>query len=174
VALFVIPVDPARRVFTMDWNTARDLPWGILILFGGGLSLAAAMEANGVSSFLGAQAGVVGGLPPLIVVVSVALVVVLLTELTSNTATTATLAPILAGVAPAIGIHPYLVLVPVAMAASAAFMLPVATPPNAIVFASERITIPQMARAGVWMNLVGIILITATAMLVVPTVLGIP
>lgn len=174
VALFVIPVDPARRVFTMDWNTARDLPWGILILFGGGLSLAAAVEANGVSSFLGAQAGVVAGLSPLIVVASVALVVVLLTELTSNTATTATLAPILAGVAPAIGIHPYLVLVPVAMAASAAFMLPVATPPNAIVFASERITIPQMARAGVWMNLVGLILITATAMVVVPAVLGIP
>lgn len=174
VALFVIPVDPARRIFTMDWNTARRLPWGILILFGGGLSLAAAVETNEVSSFLGAQAGVMAGLSPLLVVGSVAVVVVLLTELTSNTATTATLAPILAGVAPAIGVHPYLVLVPVAMAASAAFMLPVATPPNAIVFASERITIPQMARAGVWMNLAGIILITTAAMLLVPAVLGIP
>lgn len=173
VALFVIPVDPARRIFTMDWNTARRLPWGILILFGGGLSLAAAIEVNGVGSFLGAQAAAVAGLPPLIVVGSVALVVVLLTELTSNTATTATLAPILAGMAPAVGVHPYLVLIPVAMAASAAFMLPVATPPNAIVFASERITIAQMARAGIWLNLVGVILITVTAMLLVPAVLGV-
>jgi solute carrier family 13 (sodium-dependent dicarboxylate transporter), member 2/3/5 len=172
LVLFVVPVDVRERVFAMDWETARRLPWGILILFGGGLSLAAAVQANGVSEFLGHQASRAGTLPTLLVVASVATVVIFLTELTSNTATTAALVPVLAAVAPGIGVDAYLLIVPVALAASAAFMMPVATPPNAIVFGSGQLSIPQMARAGIWMNLLSIVLVTATAMLLVPVVLG--
>ena len=120
----------------MDWETGVRLPWGVLILFGGGLSLAAAIRSNGVGEFLGAQVGALGSVPAPVVVVAAVALVIFLTELTSNTATTATLLPILAGLAPALGMPPLLLLVPVAIAASCAFMLPVATPPNVIVFAS--------------------------------------
>jgi solute carrier family 13 (sodium-dependent dicarboxylate transporter), member 2/3/5 len=172
VALFVIPVRPSERTFVMNWDTARQLPWGILLLFGGGLSLAAAIDETGVSAFLGHQAAVVGPLPILLLVGLVATGVIFLTELTSNTATTAALVPILAAIAPSLGVDPFQVIVSVALAASAAFMMPVATPPNAIVFGSGHITMPQMIRAGFWMNLISIALVTATVVLLVPVVLG--
>jgi solute carrier family 13 (sodium-dependent dicarboxylate transporter), member 2/3/5 len=173
IALFVIPAEPRTRVFTMDWETARRIPWGILLLFGGGLSLAAALDANGVAAYLGSQAEGLAGLPTVVVVFAVATVVVWMTELTSNTATTATLAPIMAGIAVGIGIDPILLVVPVALAASAAFMMPVATPPNAIVFGSGRIEMPDMIRAGIWMNLVSMVLVTVTVMVMAPLVFGI-
>jgi len=158
--LFVIPVDVRSRTFTMNWDTARRLPWGILILFGGGLSLAAAVEANGVAEFIGSLTGGLRGVPPLLLAVAVVTVIIFLTELTSNTATTATLVPILAALAPGLGVHPYLLIVPAAIAASCAFMMPVATPPNAIVFGTGHVTIPQMCRAGLWLNLIGIVIVT--------------
>lgn len=145
----------------MDWETAERLPWGVLILFGGGLSLAAAVQANGVAEFLGAQASVLQGMPMVVLVLCVTTGVIFLTELTSNTATTATLVPILAGLAGGLAVPPEALIIPATLAASCAFMLPVGTPPNAIVFASGYVTIPQMARAGVWLNLIGIVLITA-------------
>lgn len=174
LALFVIPVRPRERTFVLDWDTARELPWGILLLFGGGLSLATAIDETGVSAFLGHQAAAIGPLPALLLVAAVAAGVIFLTELTSNTATTAALVPILAGIAPGFGVDPMLLIVPVALAASAAFMMPVATPPNAIVFASGHVTMPQMIRAGFWMNLISIVLVTATAMVLVPLVLPAP
>jgi sodium-dependent dicarboxylate transporter 2/3/5 len=164
--LFVIPVREAaiasasRRVFVMDWPTAEKLPWGVLMLFGGGLSLAAAVQANGVAEFIGAQAGVLGGMPTIVVVLALTAGVIFLTELTSNAATVATLVPILAGLATGIGVPPEALLVPATIAASCAFMLPAATPPNAIVFGSGHLTIPQMARAGFWLNVAGIAIIT--------------
>jgi sodium-dependent dicarboxylate transporter 2/3/5 len=173
LVLFVIPVDLSKPTFTMDWPTARRLPWGILILFGGGLSLAAAVTRHGVADFLGEQTRVLAATPELLVVVAVAAGVIFLTELTSNTATTAALLPILAGVAPALGLHPITLLVPAAIAASCAFMMPVATPPNAIVFGSGHVTIPQMCRAGLWLNLIGIALVTALTYAVALPVLGI-
>jgi sodium-dependent dicarboxylate transporter 2/3/5 len=160
LSLFVIPVDLRRRVFVMDWETAVRLPWGLLILFGGGLSLAAAIQANGVGEFLGSQVAGLAGLPSVILVLSVAALMIFLTELTSNTATTATLVPILGALAPALQVDPFLLIVPAAIAASCAFMLPVATPPNAVVFGSGLVSIPQMCRAGLWLNLLGIVLIT--------------
>ncbi|MFQ5701790.1 MAG: SLC13 family permease [Acidobacteriota bacterium] len=163
LALFVIPVDARRRVFVMDWRTVTALPWGILVLFGGGLSLAAAIGANGVGEWIGRRVGALAGLPPLVLVTLVVTLVIFLTELTSNTASTATLVPILAALAPGLGISPFLMIVPATIAASCAFMLPVATPPNAVVFSSGRIRIGQMSRAGLWLNFVGIILITALA-----------
>ncbi len=160
VALFVIPVRPRRREFAMDWATAAQLPWGILILFGGGLSLARALEMNGVGVFLGSQVEALADAPEVALTLSVVALVILLTELTSNTATTATLVPILAGFAPALGVHAYALIFPAAFAASCAFMMPVATPPNAIVFASGHVNIRHMAGPGLVLNLIGIALIT--------------
>lgn len=167
--LFVLPSGDPERSRVMTWSTASHMPWGVLILFGGGLSLARAVDVNGVDDFIGAQVGGLAGIPEWLVVVLIVALIIFLTELTSNTATTATLIPILAGIAPALGITPYLLIVPAAIAASCAFMMPVATPPNAIVFSSGYVTIPQMARAGIWLNILGIILISVLAYaLIVP------
>jgi sodium-dependent dicarboxylate transporter 2/3/5 len=173
LALFVIPVDRRERVFVMDWGTAAKLPWGVLLLFGGGLSLAAAIRANGVGEFIANQVGAFAGLPSVVLVVLVVTLLIFLTELTSNTATTATLVPILASLAPGMGHDPFVLIVPAAIAASCAFMLPVATPPNAIVFGSGHVTVPQMARAGFWLNVIGIALITALTYAVAMPLLGI-
>ncbi len=172
LALFVAPSGDAQRGFVLDWETAVKLPWGILILFGGGLSLAAAIHANGVGELLGAQVAALAGMPSVVLVVGVVALVIFLTELTSNTATTATLVPLLASLAPGLGVDPLLLAVPAAIAASCAFMLPVATPPNAIVFGSGLVTIPEMSRAGFWINLIGIALITALAYAVVMPLLA--
>ena len=165
--LFVLPVDFRRHRFALDWSMAARLPWGILVLFGGGLSLAAAVSRTGVADFIGNLVGGLPRLPSVVLVLIVAALVIFLTELTSNTATTATLLPILAALAPGLGVHPNLLIFPAALAASCAFMMPVATPPNAIVFSSGRITIPQMCRAGIWLNLIGIVLVTLITMLIV-------
>jgi sodium-dependent dicarboxylate transporter 2/3/5 len=159
--LFVLPVDRRAGTFALDWQAAERLPFGVLLLFGGGLSLASAIEANGVGELLGAQVAAFAGLPSLVVVLVVTAGVIFLTELTSNTATAATLVPILGALAPGLGLDPLLLVVPAAIAASCAFMLPVATPPNAIVFGSGHVGIAEMSRAGLWLNLVGIALITA-------------
>ena len=174
LALFLIPVDVNRGAFAMNWNTAVKLPWGILILFGGGLSLAAAVQTNGVADFLGAQVASFTGWPTLLIVLIVATFVIFLTELTSNTATTATLVPILAAIAPGLGVDPYLLIIPATIAASCAFMMPVATPPNAIVFAAGHVTIPQMCKAGVWLNILGIIVITLLALVIIKPLLDTP
>ena len=173
LSLFVIPVDVRKRVFTMNWETAVKLPWGLLVLFGGGLSLAAALKDNGVGEWIGNQMGAFAGLPSVVLVLGVVAVVIFLTELTSNTATTATLVPILAGLAPGLGLDPMLLIVPAAIAASCAFMLPVATPPNAIVFGSGHVTIPEMSRTGLWLNLTGILLITGLTYVVAMPLLGV-
>lgn len=185
LALFVIPVkaadlgsaaaagsagqprSPTGRQFAMDWPTAEKLPWGILILFGGGLSLAAAVQGNGVAEFIGAQTGFLSGMPTVVLVLAVTTGVIFLTELTSNTATTATLVAILAGLSTGLAVTPEMLIIPATIAASCAFMMPVATPPNAIVFGSGYVTIPQMAKAGFWLNLIGIAIITTVVYLAV-------
>jgi sodium-dependent dicarboxylate transporter 2/3/5 len=158
--LFVAPVDRRAGVFALDWPTAVRLPWGILVLFGGGLSLAAAIQANGVAELIGGQVVGLAGIPTVVVVLCIATTIVFLTELTSNTATTATMIPVLAALAPGLGAPPLLLLVPVALSASCAFMLPVATPPNAIAFGSGFVGIRDMSRAGFWLNWIGVALIT--------------
>lgn len=163
LTLFVVPVEAHSRTFTMNWATAATLPWGILILFGGGLSLAAAIESNGVAEFIGAQMHGFAGISPLIVIIVVATAVIFFSEIASNTATATTLVPILAAMAPALGVHPYLLIIPAGIAASCAFMMPVGTPPNAIVFGTGYVTMPQMIKAGLWLNLIGIVLITLLA-----------
>jgi sodium-dependent dicarboxylate transporter 2/3/5 len=167
LVLFVLPAgrDPGEgaRRFVLDWPTAMRLPWGILVLFGGGLSLAAAIRATGVGELLASRVRGLEGVPAWAVIVVVVAGIVFLTELTSNTATTATLVPLLAAIAPGLGIDPLQLVVPAALAASCAFMLPVATPPNAIVFGSGWLSVADMSRAGFWLNWIAIVLITLAA-----------
>jgi solute carrier family 13 (sodium-dependent dicarboxylate transporter), member 2/3/5 len=158
--LFVLPVEPRSGTFALSWSRARELPWGVLLLFGGGLSLARAMETSGLAAWLGTAVSGLAHFPLLLLVAMVALLFVFLTELTSNTATAAMAMPILAGVGLAIGVDPILLMATAALSASMAFMLPVATPPNAMVFASDELTIPRMARAGFLLNLLAIVLIS--------------
>jgi sodium-dependent dicarboxylate transporter 2/3/5 len=173
LTLFVTPVHLGKREFLMDWSTAVKLPWGLLILFGGGLSLAATLDQSGFSAFLGSQAAILSALPLLAIIAIVTGMMIFLTELTSNTATTATLVPVLYAVAVGLDIDPLLIIVPAGIAASCAFMLPVATPPNAIVFGSGHVSIPQMSRAGFWLNLIAILLIPLMAWAVIMPALGV-
>jgi len=160
--LFVLPAGTENRALLV-WNDAEGVPWGVLILFGGGLSLASAISDTGLAKWIGQSVNVLSGWPiPVVLICTVALIV-FLTEITSNTATTAAFLPILGAVALGFGENPFLLTIPAALGASCAFMLPVATPPNAIVYGSGVLTIPQMSRVGVWVNLLFIVLITAVA-----------
>jgi solute carrier family 13 (sodium-dependent dicarboxylate transporter), member 2/3/5 len=159
--LFVVPVDPFKGIRAMDWATAVKLPWGVLMLFGGGLTLAAAIEANGVSGFIGNASRGLAGLPPILLLLAITAMTVFLSELTSNTAQVATMLPVLAAMAPALGMKPYVLIVACTLGASSAYMMPVGTPPNAIVFGTGLVRMPQMMKAGIWLNLAGILVITA-------------
>ncbi len=167
VVLFAVPSGDPRHARVLDWDAAARLPWGILLLFGGGLALAEAVTDTGVDGWIGAGAHRLHGFPTLIVMLVVVSTIVFLTEFTSNTATTAAALPVLAAVAVAAGVEPLLLLVPAAIAASCAFMMPVATPPNAIVFGSGRIGIAEMVRAGMVMNVVSVLVVTLTGWLLV-------
>jgi sodium-dependent dicarboxylate transporter 2/3/5 len=145
--LFAWPVDARRRVFALDWRSAAGLPWGVLLLFGGGLSMAAAIEANGVTRMLAAAARSAGEVPELAAIAGIVGASVFLSEVTSNTAQVAATTPVLAAIAPALGVDALHLVVASALGASCAFMMPVGTPPNAIVFGTGRLTIWQMCRA---------------------------
>lgn len=176
VLLFVIPRGKNGKDNSttplLTWEQAVRLPWGVLLLFGGGLSLAAAVSDSGLALWLGQQLQPLGALGILPLVLGATLLVIFLTEMTSNTATTATLLPVVAALAAALALAPLTLAVPVALAASCAFMLPVATPPNAIVFASGMVSIPQMVRAGLLLNLCGAVLVLLVALYWAPLVLG--
>jgi len=168
--LFVIPSKRGFATRLMEWEDVARLPWGVLILFGGGLALAAQVSSSGLAVWLGESLLPVANLGTLVLIVAAAGLVVFLTELTSNLATTATFLPVIAAIAAQSGIEPLILCVPVTLAASCAFMLPVATPPNAIVFSSGVLTIPEMVRAGFVMNLVALMVLTLLATLAVPLV----
>ena len=166
--LFCIPANRDRRLIT--WEEALKMPWGIIILFGGGMALAAAFESSGLAVWLGNGMTLLQFLPLLFLVALIIASVNFITEMTSNLATTAMLLPILAPVAISLELHPYILLVATTVAASCAFMLPVATPPNAVVFGSGYLRIPDMVRAGIWMNIISIVLLTAFVYLLLPLV----
>ena len=157
LALFLIPAS-GRRGALMDWKAAERMPWGVLLLFGGGLSLAGAVSSTGLAEWVGAAMTGLGW-STLVMVATITVVVVILTEFTSNTATAATFLPLTASIALGLGENPLLLALPAALAASAGFMMPAGTPPNAIVFGSGYVTVPQMARAGVWINILFIVCI---------------
>ncbi|WP_035763294.1 DASS family sodium-coupled anion symporter [Arthrobacter sp. H20] len=172
IALFLIPADKQGNM-TLVWKDAEEgLPWGVLLLFGGGLSLAGAVARTGLDAWFGEQVSGLGALPIVLLLAVVVTIVLLLTEITSNTATAATFIPILGGVAVGIGIDPQTLLIPAALAATCAFMLPVGTPPNAIVYATGNVKISEMVRGGIVLNIVGIILITMFTVLIGPFALG--
>ena len=159
--LFLIPAKnskPGERL--MGAEVLPKLPWNVVLLIGGGFALAAAFQETGLAQLIGGQLDAVAALPTFALILCVCLALTFLTELTSNTATTEMILPILASVAVVTGIHPLLLMVPATMSASCAFMMPVATPPNAIVFGSDRLTIAEMARAGIFLNLLGALVIS--------------
>jgi len=159
VSFFIIPSGKKDGSRLLTWARAVSLPWGVLLLFGGGLSLAAAISKSGLADIIGSSLSNLEGFPALTLISAVTILIVFLTEITSNTATTAVFLPIVTTVALSMGIAPVEVIIPVTLAASCAFMMPVATPPNAIVFASDRLTVAQMAKAGAILNLTAIVVI---------------
>ncbi|MFQ5600645.1 MAG: SLC13 family permease, partial [Candidatus Krumholzibacteriia bacterium] len=173
--LFLVPArsPEARGGAVMPANIFSRLPWDIVLLFGGGFALAAGFQNSGLSELAGRLFSGLVGVPAILVVVAVCTMLTFLTEFTSNTATTQLLLPILASVAVAMQINPLLLMVPAALSASCAFMMPVATPPNAIVFGSGRLRIADMVRAGFWINLLGIVLITLVFYVLGTSVFGI-
>ncbi|NVJ60262.1 MAG: SLC13/DASS family transporter [Gammaproteobacteria bacterium] len=162
VAMFMIPNGKGERL--LDWETANKIPWGVLILFGGGICIAQAFQQSGLSQLAGSKLTVLTELPMWLVLPLLCLVVTFITEVTSNTATTTLLMPILAAAGLAAGIDPAILMVPAAMSASCAFMLPVATAPNAVVFGSEKLTVKTMARKGFVLNLIGVVVISSCAL----------
>ncbi|MEM6899278.1 MAG: SLC13 family permease [Pseudomonadota bacterium] len=172
VVMFLVPAGGAAKRMLLTWEEAVKLPWGVLILFGGGISLGNAIRLTGLSAWIGEQLGALSAVPPIVFVAAVVLLVIFLTELTSNVATMTTLAPILGALAAAVGTSPESLLGPAAVAASCAFMLPVATAPNAIIYATDQIRVPEMMRAGLRVNLIGAAIITAVGYFIAPMVLG--
>jgi sodium-dependent dicarboxylate transporter 2/3/5 len=163
VALFLIPNGEGDRL--LDWETANRIPWGMLILFGAGISIASAFINSGLSSTIGAQLEQLSTLPLLLMIATICFAVTFLTEITSNTATTTLLMPILAAAALGAGTDPKLFMIPAALSASCAFMLPVATPPNVITFSTGRFSVRTMAQEGFAVNLMGVVVISTLSYL---------
>ncbi len=173
ILLFLLPSKNYKDTFLLDWNTAVKLPWGILLLFGGGLAVAAGFTQSGLSEWIGNQLTALQGIHIFIVLLVVAGLVIFLTEITSNTATANMMYPIMAALALALGVHPFVVMIAAGVASSCAFMLPVATPPNAVVFGSGYLRIPDMVKAGVALNIIGSILVTVAIYFLLPILWGI-
>jgi len=168
ITLFLVPSGDKDDPLLLRWKYAEKLPWGVLVLLGGGLALANAVTRTGLAEWLGNGLHAANALPLAVIVMIIAALIIFLTELTSNTATTATFLPVVGAIAIESGIDPIVVAVPVTLAASCAFMLPVATPPNAIVFGSGLLTIPKMAKAGMALNIIGIFMVSLAALYLAP------
>lgn len=173
VLAFMIPSGREKGQALMNWTTAVKLPWDILLLMGGGIAIARSFQLTGLAEAVGLSLRPIAGeLPPLIIVAVVCVGMTFLTEVTSNTAMTALLLPILASTAKAVGVDPWLLMLPATFSASCAFMLPIATPPNAIVFATGFVPMNRMARTGFWINLLGVLVITLTVWIIAVPLLG--
>ena len=171
IVLFLTPAGNGERL--LNWVWASRLPWNVLLLFGGGFSLAAGFERNGLSAWVGDQLHVFAQLPLPLFIVIVVVLIVTLTEFASNTASTAMSIPILAATATSMGLSPLVLAIPATVAASCAFMLPAATPPNAIVFGTGYFTVPQMVKAGIGVNLIGVILVSLLTLLLARPLFGV-
>jgi sodium-dependent dicarboxylate transporter 2/3/5 len=167
IVLFLIPSKNQKGVL-IRWEEAVQIPWGIIILFGGGMALAKAFDSSGLALWLGNQMTLLQGVSLLLLILLLVTAVNFLTEITSNLATTAMLMPVLAPMALKVDVHPFALMVGAAVAASCAFMLPVATPPNAVVFGSGYLRIPDMVQKGIWMNLISILIVTLMVYFAIP------
>lgn len=172
VLLFLIPVDLKKKEFTLDWPTARQIPWGILLLFGGGICLSEGFLQSGLAALIAERLTVLQELPILVIVLFVLLIITILNEIASNTAIASIFIPLMAITSVSIGIHPFLFMIAAALGSSLGFMLPVGTPPNAIAYGTGVLTTKDMVRAGIVLNVTGVILVTILAVTVVPLVLG--
>lgn len=173
IVLFLLPTKSTKASHIMDWSAAVKLPWGVLMLFGGGLAIAAGFTSSGLSEWIGSQLNGLQGVHIIVIILAVAILVNALTEVTSNTATATMMYPIMAALALALDVHPIVLMAAAGLSASCAFMLPVATPPNAVVFGSGYLRILDMAKAGFFLNVVAIILTTLAAYYLLPLGLGI-
>ena len=169
ILLFMIPSSTSKGEL-LDWSDSNKLPWGLLILFGGGLSIAAQINSSGLGIWIGEGLSILSTVPPIFLILAVAALIIFLTEVTSNVATTSTFLPVFGAVAVGIGVLPVSLTVPVCLAASCAFMLPVATPPNAIVYGSGKFTIATMMKAGFVLNIIGIFVVTIFAYYLAPNI----
>jgi len=169
VATFLVP-SGSQSGNLMTWTETQRLPWGVLILFGGGLALAGGMSGSGLTLWIGQQLAPLSQVHIAVLIIAATAMVIFLTEMTSNLATTATFLPVIAALAVETGNDPLIFVIPVTLAASCAFMLPVATPPNAIVFSSGFLSIPRMIRAGIFLNLIGIGFLSLIAIFLAPKV----
>jgi sodium-dependent dicarboxylate transporter 2/3/5 len=167
IIIFLIPTKNKKRRL-INWEEAVKLPWGILLLFGGGMALAAGFKDSGLALWIGSQMTLLDGISLFLLVIILITAVNFLTEITSNLATTAMLLPILYPMAITIDVHPFILMVSATVAATCAFMLPVATPPNAVVFGSGYLRIPDMVRVGVWMNIVSIVILSLFVFFLLP------
>ncbi|MFC4349395.1 SLC13 family permease [Kordiimonas lipolytica] len=175
LAMFVIPAGGGavnKHKALLSWESAVELPWGVILLFGGGLSLAAAIQATGLAVWLGNHMAGLSGAHLFVIMLVIVGMVIFLTELTSNTATTAALVPVLGALATSADIDPIMLAAPTAMAASCAFMLPVATGPNAVVFSTGQLHVPDMMRAGLWLNVIGTFVVAALCYSLLPMIFG--
>lgn len=173
VLLFLIPAKREEGSKIMEWKDSKDIPWGILILFGGGLAIAAGFTSTGLSEWIGHQLAGLEGMNILLVIFISTLVILLLTEITSNTATATMIIPVVASLGLALNIHPYALMVPCAMAANCSFMLPVGTPPNAIMYGTGKLKITEMVKNGFWLNNFTLVLIVLVVYFYLPLVWGI-
>ena len=171
VTLFILPNKKGDKKL-LAWEDAVKLPWGILLLFGGGMALAKGFDSSGLAIWIGSQMSFFDAIPLLALLLFLVAMVNFLTEITSNLATTAMLLPVLVALAETIGVNPYYLLVGATVAASCAFMLPVATPPNAVVFGSKILKIDDMIKKGFWMNLISIFILTAAVYWILPIIWG--
>lgn len=169
--LFLIPAKATSRI--LDWSDSKEIPWGVLLLFGGGLAIAAGFQSSGLSTWLGDQLTILDGLHMLVIIGGATLLIMMLTEITSNTATATMILPVVAALAVAIDVHPFALMIPCAMAANCAFMLPVGTPPNAIIFGTGKLKIIEMVKAGFWLNVFATILIVLAVYYIAPIAFGI-
>ncbi len=171
ILFFIIPTrkKPGR---ILDWSVVKDIPWGVLLLFGGGLALASGISESGLDVWLSEQLKNLNGMNIVLIIIVITLFVLFLTEITSNTATATMILPLLGALSVAIDVHPLAVMLPAAMAANCAFMLPVGTPPNAIIFGTDKLTIQDMAKTGFLLNLIACVLIILIVLFWFPIVFG--
>jgi sodium-dependent dicarboxylate transporter 2/3/5 len=167
VTLFILPTRNIKSTI-LKWEDTTKLPWGILLLFGGGMALAKGFDSSGLAIWIGNQLTSLESFPFILLLFILIASVNFLTEITSNLATTAMILPVLVSLSTVINIHPYYLLIGATVAASCAFMLPVATPPNAVVFGSKLLTINDMVKKGFWMNLISIFVLTLLVYFLVP------
>jgi len=173
LVLFLLPVDAGKSIFTLNWESARGIPWGVLILFGGGICLSAGIIASGLADLIAGSFILLKAYPLFVIILLITLFITFLNEVVSNTAMASIMVPLVAISSVSMGINPMMLMIPVALASSLGFMLPVGTPPNTIAYSTGYISTREMARAGFALNVIGCILITLFMAFVIPAILGI-